>query len=286
MKTLLLSTDFSANATHAAEYGYNLAKQLKADLVLCNAIIIPAEIPQAGMVAWPLEEYDFLQKDSTDELGHLKSYLEKKSPVGSFRPDISYLTEPGTVVDVVNSAAAAQKIDMIVMGTHGATGMEQFLLGNHSRNMIDNTTKPLLLVPPSARIAPIKKIAFATDFEQQDDDLASIFQLIPLAKTLNADILITHVYKEENQTPEFKKWLKGFLIDLSDKADYPHIYYRLIKHADTETGLGWLCGHGQIDMLAMFHRQHSFFDSLLKGSHTKKMASIISVPLLVIPRKG
>jgi nucleotide-binding universal stress UspA family protein len=285
MKTLLLSTDFSANATHAADYGYRLARQLRADMVLCNAVIVPAEVPQTGMVTWPMEEYDIMQRESKEELQQLKTRLEHENFEEGFKPDISYLNEPGTVIDVVNSAVASQKIDMVVMGTHGAGGLNQFILGDHSRNMIDNANKPLLLVPPSARIAPVKKIAFATDFKQQEDDLKSIFELIPFAKSLNADILITHVYKEEYQTPEFRKWLKDFLIELSNKADYPHIYYRLIKHANTEAGLGWLCGHGQIDMLAMFHRQHSFFDNLLNKSHTKKMAGVIPVPLLVIPRK-
>jgi hypothetical protein len=48
MKTLLIPTDFSANSKHAASYGYNLAKLIKANVGLCNSVIVPAEIPQAG----------------------------------------------------------------------------------------------------------------------------------------------------------------------------------------------------------------------------------------------
>ena len=62
---------------------------------------------------------------------------------------------------------------------------------------------------------------------------------------------------------------------------YPNIYYRLVKSAGTETGLDWLCQHGQVDLLAMVHRQHVFFDSLLHGSDTKKMAGQVSIPLLI-----
>ena len=72
MKTLLIPTDFSANAKHAVEYGYNLAKQIKANVMLCNAVIVPAEMPQAGFVIWPMEEYDVLMDDSADELKKLK----------------------------------------------------------------------------------------------------------------------------------------------------------------------------------------------------------------------
>ncbi|MFI5137767.1 MAG: universal stress protein [Sphingobacteriales bacterium] len=283
MKTLLIPTDFSANAKNAAEYGYRLAKQVKTDVVLCNAVIIPAEIPQAGFVAWPMEEYDVLMNDSTDELKKLKACLEQGSK--GFKPAITCFNEVGATTDVVNDVITKNKIDLVVMGTHVAGGLSSFLLGNHSRIMIDGVNKPLLLVPNLARYTPVKKIAFATDFKHPDRDLDSIYDLVPLAKSLGADILLTHVYDEKKQSPEFQKWVKQFLAELSDKSNYDQVYYRLVKNNQTESGLDWLCANGQIDMLAMVHRPHSFFDNLLKGSHTQKMAAHISIPLLVFPEK-
>jgi nucleotide-binding universal stress UspA family protein len=284
MKTLLFPTDFSANARHAAEYGYRLAKQIKANIVLCNAVTVPAEMPQAGFVVWPMEEYDILMDGSTDELKKLKAYLGHDRE--GFKPPISCINEVGTVADMVEGIIAKRKIDLVVMGTHGSSGLSSFILGNHSRVMIDGITRPLLLVPASAPTTPVKKIAFATDFKHPEKDLESINDLIPLAKSLEAEILLTHIYDEKNQSPEFHKWIKQFLVDLSNSANYPHIYYRLVKNNQTENGLDWLCEHGQIDMLAMVHRPHNFFDNLIKGSHTQKMAARISVPLLVFPVRG
>jgi nucleotide-binding universal stress UspA family protein len=286
MKTLLISTDFSTIATHAAEYGYNLAKQIKADVILCNTVIVPAEMPQAGMVVWPMEEYDVLMDDSDNELRKLKEQLENDDSNSSFKPLIKIINETGILTDVVNVIVADHKVDLLIMGTHGTSGFSHFLLGDHSRKMIDGTIKPLLLIPPAAKIAPIKKIAFATDFQQPEEDLKAIYNLIPFARLVNAEILLTHVYDEKQHTPEFQKWLKQFLADISNKANYPHIYYRMIKNSNTESGLDWLCEHGHVDMLAMVHRQHSFFDNLLKGSHTKKMADQIPIPLMVIPENS
>ena len=78
MKTFLFPTDFSANAKHALNYGYSLAKQVKANMIICNTIIEPAEIPQAGLVSWPMEESDLLQDDSNRELKLLKEQMENK----------------------------------------------------------------------------------------------------------------------------------------------------------------------------------------------------------------
>jgi nucleotide-binding universal stress UspA family protein len=286
MKTLLISTDFSTIATHAAEYGYNLAKKIKADVILCNAVTVPAEVPQAGVVVWPMEEYNVLMEESDKELKSLKSHLENTEPEGYFRPMIKIINETGVLTDIVNVIVADHNVDLLIMGTHGASGFSHFLLEDHSRKMIDGAIKLLLLIPPTAKITQIKKIAFATDFKQPEEDLKAIYNLIPLARLLNAEILLTHVYNEKQHTPEFQEWLKRFLFDISNKADYPHIYYRMIKNSNTESGLDWLCMHGQVDMLAMVHRQHNFFDNLLRGSHTKKMANQIPVPLMVIPENS
>ncbi|WP_428329500.1 universal stress protein [Mucilaginibacter sp.] len=286
MKKFLFPTDFSANAMHAAVYGYSLARQVKANIILCNAVIVPAEIPQAGMVAWPMEESDLLLKDSSSELKSLKSHLEPVSGGEGFKPGISYLNGSGTVVNVINHIVESQEIDLVIMGTHGSSGLTTLLLGNHSREMIDNIAAPLLLVPPNATISAIKKIAFATDFTRPQDDLECIYKLITLARPLNAEILLTHIYDEKSQSPEFKKWVADFITELSNKANYPNIYYRFVKSRDTKPGLDWLCEHGDINMLAMVHRSHSFMDSLFRGSQTQKMAAHIPVPLLVFPVKA
>ena len=283
MQTFLFPTDFSKNAMHAVKYGYYLAREIKADIILCNAVIIPAEAPQAGLVIWPLEESDTLLKDSTEELVKLKSSIEHSRNKSGFQPSISCRNEPGILTDVVNHVIANEKADLVVIGTHGSSGLTTLLLGNHSRSMIDEVDRPLLLVPPAAKLSPVKKIAYATDFNNTDEDIVSICSLIALAQPLNAEILLTHIYEEENQKPDFKKWLKKFMKELSDKASFTNIQHKTYKSSGTQAGLEWLCYNGEIDILAMVHRSHNFIDSLFRGSQTQKMAGHIPIPLLVFP---
>lgn len=284
MKTLLVATDFSANARHAAEYGYNLAKQIKANIVLCNAVIVPAETPQSGVVVWPMDDYELLLFGSTCELENLKSDLEKNARPDEFKPAITLKNESGIVADVVESYAENNLIDLVLMGTHGE-GMSSFLLGNHSKNMIEATTKPLMLISPETRFMPLKKIAFATDFTDPENDLESLFHLIPFARILGAEILLTHIYDGEELPEELRKTIGDFMTEVSNKANYPKIYYRSVRNNHVEAGLSWLCEHGQVDMLVMVHRPHSFIYRLLKSSHSEKMAGRLNIPLLVFPSK-
>jgi nucleotide-binding universal stress UspA family protein len=285
MKTILFPTDFSENAKHAIRYGYYLSRQIKADIILCNAVIIPAEAPQAGLVAWPMEESDTLLKDSTAELVKLKSFIEKSRNKSGFQPAISYLNQSGILTDVVNQIIANKKIDLVIIGTHGSSGLTTLLLGNHSRSMIDGVNSPLLLIPPAAKLSPVKKIAFATDFKNPEEDIKSIAALADLAKPLNAEILLTHIYENADKSPEFEQWIKQFVRELPAKIDFSKIKYTMYKSNGAQSGLEWLCDNGDIDILAMMHRSHTFIDSLFRGSQTQKIAGQIPIPLLVFPEK-
>ncbi|AMR33988.1 hypothetical protein A0256_22330 [Mucilaginibacter sp. PAMC 26640] len=282
MKKILIPTDFSANATHAAEYGYQLAQQLKADVVLCNAVIIPAEAPQAGLVVWPMEETTVLLRNSEVELKKLKTSMQQHDHSDKFHPAITYIEQAGMLTDVVNDIVKTQHTELVVMATHGSDSLSAFLLGDHCSKMIDNSLKSLLLIPQAAKFMPIKKIAFAVDMSNAEKDLEEIHKIIPLARTLNAEILIAHKQPDEEPSPALKKHMDNYLTDLSNKANYPNIFYRVVTSENTEKGLKWLCEHGQVDMLAMLHRQHGFFDSLFNGSHTKRMVSRVAIPLLVV----
>jgi nucleotide-binding universal stress UspA family protein len=283
MKTILLTTDFSNSASDAARYGYNMARQIKANVVLCNAIIVPAEIPQAGMVTWQTTEYDVLIDDSANELNRFKNELEQSAEGTGFKPKIKCTCEAGVVTEVLRNAAATEETDMIVIGSHKGGSLSRLFLGDHADLLIDSTTKPLLMVSPGTEFKRIKKIAFATDFKTLETDLKIIYELITWAKLLDAEILLTHVVHDKEATESLQKSLSECLLELSNKANYPHIYYRLIKNNRFEDGIDWLCEHGQVDMLAMVHRSRNFFAELFGTSHTKKVAGHLHLPLLVFP---
>ncbi|MES2426957.1 MAG: universal stress protein [Bacteroidota bacterium] len=140
-----------------------------------------------------------------------------------------------------------------------------------------------MIIPQAAAFKPVKKIAFATDLEDPESDLQQLYELIKLAKMLDAEILLTHIKNKSEHGVKFEKRIEKFLAEVSNKANYRKIYYRIIDQDKVELGLDWLCEHGQIDMLAMAHREHGFLENIFKGSHTKKMAGHITRPLLVYP---
>ena len=279
MKTILISTDFSPNAAHAAAWGYNLAKQAKANILLANAITIPAELPQPEMISWQSGDGDQAVNHSYDDLQKLKAHLEQNDYSETFRPSVDYVSEWGKVTDVIEHVTN-KEIGLIIIGKHGSDGLSTFVMGNHCSNLIDTANKPLLIIPPGTPIKTIKKLAFAFDFNHIGKEIKSIYEVIALAKALSAEVLLTHIF-DTPQSSSMKLMIDQLLTELSNKADYPHIYYRAITDSNAEQGLDWLCEHGHIDILAMNHGPYSFIDDILNLSHTQKMAAHITIPLLV-----
>ena len=283
MKKVLIATDFSENAKNAAIFGYKLAVQTKSDIEICTAMIIPAEIPQAGVIVWPMEEYHVIEEGALTELKHLKKVLEAQHADGDFKPNVSFKAEPGTATDVIKTLAAQDHVELIIAGTHGAGGLSGLMLGNHARNMIDATPTPLLLIPSGFKFSPIKTIAVALDIKHKGEDFTTITAIQPLATLMDATIQLVHVCHEGENTDEAEIYLAEMVQEVKQIAGYAKTSSLIIKQAPTETGLNWLCNYGSVDMLAMVHHHRGLLASLFTGSHTKKMAGHIALPLLVIP---
>ena len=276
MKTILVPTDFSPAANNAAKYALKVARKVKANIKLCNAVKVPAESIYASQVAWPLEDLEHLKVGSDAELNYLTSVLENEPPdeKDSFQPHIQHATGVGNVTDYIRNLVSDDHINLVVMGMSGANMFSRFVLGSNSRDLIRKADFPFLLIPKNHVYSPIKKIAFATDLSVTDIEV--LHSLANLARYFNAEILISHVLQLPGQD---QKQVDAFLSDVTCKVDYPHIYYRALQSDSVKNGLNWLTENGQIDLLVMVHRHNNVFNN----SFTQKLAVKSKVPLMVLP---
>ncbi len=285
MKTILVLTDFSIRADHAAHYALKLAQKIKANLLVCNVFLTPSAEPMAAQVAWPMENYDDFEEGSINDVnelaGRLNKQLDKDLADGEFRPAIEEASRAGHVADTLNEIAAHHHIIMAVISVHEADGLSSFLLGNHAREIVEKAGFPILLIPYQSVFGDYKKIAFATDMSYSDIDV--VHALSGFAKYLNSEILITHVNDEAAEDREDQERVKSFFKLVSSKINYPKIYYRAIQNKSVTEGLQWLSEHSDIDMLAVVHRKHGFFEGMFESSVCQKMADHLSKPILVFP---
>lgn len=117
MKTIIVPTDFSPTATNAMHYAIQMAKQIKANLLLVHVYQVPVSYTDAPIV---LVSVDELRKSAEARMQTLKEEVEHL-----VHKEQKVYTETilGNVVDELENVCKKIKPFAVVMGTKGATGL-------------------------------------------------------------------------------------------------------------------------------------------------------------------
>jgi universal stress protein A len=151
-KKVLCPIDFSEHSLAALDVALRIAQQNGAALCLVNVVILP---PAAGPVqAVPTEPYPDLEKESHEQLVEL---ARKRIPATVRYETLVVNGWPG---EAVLKAARDLDADIIVMGTHGRTGLSHLVLGSVAEQVVRESQIPVLTAHSRARV---REAALAAD---------------------------------------------------------------------------------------------------------------------------
>jgi nucleotide-binding universal stress UspA family protein len=139
-KTILVPTDLGEGAEAALEYACDLARPFGARIHLVSAIMIPAlGVPELG-VAMTGSVVDGMMADT---LHGLETLIERNKHRGAFAKPV---LKSGDPVDIINETAKEVGADLIVMTTHGRTGVARWLLGSVAEMVVRTSPVPVLTI--------------------------------------------------------------------------------------------------------------------------------------------
>ena len=139
-KTILVPTDFGEGSDHALAYAVDLAKALRAELVVMHAYEIPMiGFPDGALVATP----EIATRVANGAQVGLEKALAAHAGSGVA---IRSLLKQGPTWQTINETAAEIGAGMIVMGTHGRHGLPRALLGSIAEKLVRTATVPVLTV--------------------------------------------------------------------------------------------------------------------------------------------
>ncbi|MCU0354848.1 MAG: universal stress protein [Cytophagales bacterium] len=267
MKTILVPTDFSEIARTATDYAVMLARKSGARIILLHAI--PRHSPRLKDVdAELVEKARHRQEKIKEEL------VAAGLPADCVDTQVINLFPLG---DVVEDLVQTLQIDLIVMGTRGASGLRKTILGSFTTDVIEHSSAPVIAVPAHAP-AKISRIAYATDL---CDVTAEIKTLVPYAQMFGADIHILHV-----QPPVLEKCIDetALLSQFNGQQDCPPLHLTVEINDDIDEAINDFIVRNNADMLAMFTRNRSFFEWVFYRSYTEQMCYHTQVPLLAFKK--
>lgn len=153
MKKILVPIDFSPNSTNALYVAAEIAQKIGATLEMLHvnvAAIYSAPLTEfaAAVTTYTLddEQYD---ETATVELEKLK--LRVLSVPAYSNLDILTRVEEGYLHTSIRNVATDDDVDLVVMGTKGTSGMEEFLVGSNTEKVIRTAPCPVLAVPATAK---------------------------------------------------------------------------------------------------------------------------------------
>ena len=273
---ILLPTDFSKNSGNAISYAMELFKNEKCNFFFLHTYT-PSFYRMDYMLGGPM--FSAIPDSGVDiSLAGLEKTLEdvKKSYKN---PNHSYniISAFNTLTDEINEVTIEKEIDMVVMGTQGATGAKEIFLGSNTVYVLRKAIAPVLVIPENYTFQKIQKILLPSDYltNYKDNELSTAIKMVKMNK---AKLIVLHVKEEYDLTA-------------SQDENKMALYRRLDGLPTTLTELkGSLMPNAilnyvqknEIDLLMMMNRKHSFFERLFERQNVDQIGFHIKIPFLVI----
>ncbi|MEZ5195923.1 MAG: universal stress protein [Bacteroidales bacterium] len=273
MKTIIVAIDFSKCSVHALDYAIELSNKIEANLLLVwvdntksDESVYPASISTRKEIA-----------DNFDELIAKHSSRLKKG-------EITYKIRKGKVhIEIANQAKYSDAM-LVVAGTHGVTGFEEFWIGSNAYRIVTTAPCPVITIRADYKYKKgIKKIVIPIDSSLETRQKVPFASII--AKYYNSEIHIVSLYsttikavryKVDNYTRQVVKYLEEQGIQHHvESVEAENVTNSTINYAKAIDA----------DIIAIMTEQETTTANLFLGAYAQQMVNHSPIPVLSIHAK-
>lgn len=276
MKKTLLPTDFSDNAWNAIVYALDFFKNEECTFHILHTYT-PTFYRADYMIGGPI--YSAIPDMGVDvaQAGLEKTLVDIELKFKNTKHNFKTLSAFNMLTDEVREVVERENIDLVVMGTQGATGTKEIFLGTHTVHVLRKSKIPVLVIPKGYIYQETKSILFPTDYATPyiKENLQCIMDV---AKMHDAKLTILNVKDDYSLTDDQianRKSLEVFFGAL----DY---VFRQIKGKLMPDAIHEFIAQHNIDLLTMMNRKHSFLERLLTKPNVDSIGYHTKIPFLVI----
>ena len=277
MKNILIPTDFSENSWNAIEYALQLYKKTKCNIYLLHVV---SSMEYLGDDLSLIPAIDTLEatvmKDAKAQLQTLEKRIGRLpfNTRHNFIPMAVY----GLFLETLRSEVSHKGIDIIIMGTKGASGLKKVVLGSNAGDVITKVHCPVLIVPEEAEYQTPKEIAFPTDYNIFYG-VTILDTVLEMARLNNSSVRILHVSKKDEILNEGQKKNKELLEAYFEGT--PHSFHRLTNNK-LESAIQNFVEGRDINMITMVAKHLNFFEQILFKPTVEEISYHTKIPFLVL----
>ncbi|MFK7952661.1 MAG: universal stress protein [Ekhidna sp.] len=274
MNKILVPYDFSDVAKHALNFACEIADKSDSEIILLNVIEHPTADSFRTMGIQDMDPMEQVYIKKMIEQVEVK--LNAVGTESQYADDkILYVIRLGNAFNTIIDQIVDQNVDLVVMGTEGADGLNEFFVGSNAEKVVRKATCPVITVQNECKIEPIEKIVFASDFQNTDNTFVS--QLKALQTTLGAQLKVVKINTPASftSTRHDMKQMKEFV----SKNGIENYTIEIYNYKNEEDGIILYAEDIEADMIALGTHQRRGVGHFLSGSIAEDVTNHASVPV-------
>ncbi len=277
LKKILVPTDFSDHSLSALHYAAAMAKHSDAEIILLHVMESYAENVALNHA---INVTDAIKKAVNAKLQEIKT-----ENMDLWGIKVSVRLEKGKIYKVITEVLEEEGIDLVVMGTHGSSGintLEKFILGSNAYRVIRVAECPVITVRESREEAKFKTIVLPLDTTKETKD--KMASAIKIAKVFGATV---HVLSISTRWDEWRiggDKMKAQLEEVSaeiKKSGVPVVTKVLRKEDITESVLDY-AKDVKADLLIIMTSAESKLAEFTVGSSARTIITDSTIPVMSI----
>lgn len=275
IKRILTPTDFSKNGNLAVKQAASIASKHKAELYILHAVEIPVS-------AFNVYSYDMVQEDisgitktAQNKLNELVTQINKEFSIA-----VKAICSTGNTAQAIRAAVTNKKIDVVVMGTHGAHGFNEHFAGSNALKTVSLCSCPVITFQLNAKRIGFNNIVLPIDdcFESRQ----KVDFTIALAKKYNSKMHILGVTDQslESEIEKFK--VKLVSVEKAAKKAGVNFITKILR--TNNFGLETLRYARKVkaDLISVLTDHESKYDGKFLGLFAQKIVNHSKIPVLSI----
>lgn len=275
MKKIIVPIDFSQHSEYALKVAALFAKENNVEIYALHMLDMQ-QISLSESVNYHQEKAVFLLKLAEKKLKSFlkKDYLDDVKVV----PVINHFK----VFSEINSIAKEINADLVIMGSHGVTGLKEFFVGSNTEKVIRYSDTPVLVIKNELTNIDFNDVVIATDFSEE-----TVFAFQSLLKTLTnfkarKHLLYVNVPSENfKTTPEMDALANNFLMKVDGNIDRL-ISTNFVADRTIEKGILNFSNAVGADLIAVLTHGRKGLSHLFSGSISEDISNHSNLPIITL----
>ncbi|WP_264565625.1 universal stress protein [Flavobacterium sp. N3904] len=270
MKRILIPTDFSKYANQAIEVGAQIAKKNNCEIVLINMLELPTHMNDAVSGETSIPEIMLFKRKAEEMLKSIKDrdYLQGITITEVVRLDSAY--------EGISNYSNNNDIDLIIMGSHGTSGIEEILIGSNTEKVVRLSKIPVLVIKKEVKDFDVRTILFASDFSEE---IKKPFQkFLAVTKFFDAKLNLVMICTPNSfkSTLVAEKIMKDFVAEF----EMPEHTLNIYNDTNIEKGISNYSNRIDADLIGICTHGRTALTHFFNGSVTEDLVNHISRPVI------